>query len=393
MATEFDPSELRRRVVRVVLTYVIVAALWILFSDQALEAIVTDPALLIQVSILKGWAFIVVTALILYFELLRNVTPLVRLEAQRMQSLRLLASVADASDDAIFAKDLEGRYILCNQAAARFVGKTAEAVLGQDDRALFPAEEAAMLMATDRRLIAEGRLESLVEELESAQGRRTFLTTKGPLRDGEGRITGQFGIARDITERNAVVEAVRDREQTLAAIIGNSPSALSLKHPDGRYALANPNLQRIHHLTEAEIIGKTDGDLFPPEVAQAIRAHDELVLRTRARHSVEELVPVDGRPRLFMSHMFPVTDDGGAVRYICRISFDITDRKAADAALLARNNELERFNRAMVGRELDMMVLKQRVNELSRELGRPSPYAEPAGPGLEARPVASGEAS
>lgn len=393
MAAEFDPSELRRRIVRVVLTYVVIAALWILFSDQALEAIVRDPALLIQVSILKGWAFIAVTALILYFELLRNVTPLVRLETQRIQSLRLLESLAEASDDAIFAKDLEGRYILCNQAAARFVGKSPREVLGQDDRALFPAEQAAVIMATDRRLVAEGGLQSFTEELQTVLGRRTFLATKGPLRDGEGRVIGQFGIARDITARNAAEEAVREREQTLSAIIGNSPSALSLKHPDGRYALANPNLQRIHHLTEAEIIGKTDADLFPPEVAQAIRANDELVLGTRARHSAEELVPVDGRPRLFMSHMFPVTDDAGTVRYICRIAFDITDRKAADAALVARNNELERFNRAMVGRELDMLALKQRINALSRELGRPSPYAEPAGPGLGAFPAASGETS
>ena len=53
---------------------------------------------------------------------------------------------------------------------------------------------------------------------------------------------------------------------------------------------------------------------------------------------------------------------------------DITARKQAEEELLRRNDELERFNRATVGRELDMVELKKRINQLSRELGRAPPY-------------------
>jgi hypothetical protein len=53
---------------------------------------------------------------------------------------------------------------------------------------------------------------------------------------------------------------------------------------------------------------------------------------------------------------------------------DITARKVAEAALRERNEELERFNRATVGRELDMIALKREVNALAQELGRPPPY-------------------
>jgi PAS domain S-box-containing protein len=53
---------------------------------------------------------------------------------------------------------------------------------------------------------------------------------------------------------------------------------------------------------------------------------------------------------------------------------DISEQKANNAELKRRNEELERFNRAMIGRELDMLALKQQINALSRELGREQPF-------------------
>lgn len=71
-------------------------------------------------------------------------------QTERLRSLHLLAAIADSSDDPIFAKDLEGRYILFNRAASRFVGKPVEDVLGGDDRTLFPSEQADLVMSIDR---------------------------------------------------------------------------------------------------------------------------------------------------------------------------------------------------------------------------------------------------
>jgi len=138
--------------------------------------------------------------------------------------------------------------------------------------------------------------------------------------------------------RMAAVDALRERDFKLGAIIANSPSALSLKHPDGRFALANPNCQRLHRMTEEEIIGKTDFDLYPEAVARQIRANDERVLQTMQRCVVEENIPVNGEPRIFMSHIFPILNASGQASFICRISFDITVTKR-DAEELERHRQ------------------------------------------------------
>ncbi|MBI3229924.1 MAG: response regulator, partial [Burkholderiales bacterium] len=149
-----------------------------------------------------------------------------------------------------------------------------------------------------------------------------------------GEVSGLNGTVQDISHIKHVEASLADREFKLAAIIRNSPAALSLKTIEGRYDLANPNFQRIHHLTEAEIIGKTDAELYNTEVAAQIRSNDALILRTMTRHSLEEKIPLDGEMHSFMSHMFPVCDETGKARFICRISLDITANKKAEAQLI-----------------------------------------------------------
>ena len=173
----------------------------------------------------------------------------------------------------------------------------------------------------------------------------------------------QAQLEATVEQCREIEAALLDRDFKLSAIINHSPAALSLKHTDGRYALANPNLQRIHHLDEAEIIGKTDFDLYPEDSARQFRANDALVLGSMTRHSIEERLVVDGEPRTFMAHMFPVVDAGGEARFICRIALDITARKQAEAALLQLNQELESKVEARSRKIADLHSLLNEVLE------------------------------
>jgi PAS domain S-box-containing protein len=125
------------------------------------------------------------------------------------QDAGLLArAIADASDDVIFAKDLEGRYQFANPATLAAVGRTADQVLGRTDADFMPdAEAARRVMRNDQAVIAAGEAAEVEETVGAPDGTvRHWLARKMPLRDETGRLIGLLGIARDITQRKRAEE-------------------------------------------------------------------------------------------------------------------------------------------------------------------------------------------
>ena len=193
---------------KLVLIYAAFAALWIVISDELVTQMFSEPALVHLANTLKGWLFVVVTSALL-FALVYRLLDQARRAADQQRAAQiahyragqLLDAVANSSSDAIFAKDLDGKYLLLNKETARLIGWTVEDAVGHDDQALFPPQQALLLAANDRRVMTENRINTYEETINTADGERTYLATKGPLRDADGTVIGIFGIARDITGR------------------------------------------------------------------------------------------------------------------------------------------------------------------------------------------------
>ena len=123
-------------------------------------------------------------------------------------SFQILQAVIDATPDAIFVKDLEGRYVLVNEAMARFVGKSPEDIVGRQDFELYPEATARQFVEDDRKVLASGQPHAFEGVAEGPLGREAYHVTKGVYRDRSGKILGLFGISHDITE-------LRHAQQTL----------------------------------------------------------------------------------------------------------------------------------------------------------------------------------
>jgi PAS domain S-box-containing protein len=124
-------------------------------------------------------------------------------------SRTLMRSIVDATPDAIYAKDPSGRYLLFSTGAGAISGMSEAEVLGRDDTELFPSEMAAIAMAGEGSALQAAMPVTCEETVSDAAGaRRTFLTTRGPLRDAEGRVVGLFGVGRDITERKIAEDEI-----------------------------------------------------------------------------------------------------------------------------------------------------------------------------------------
>ena len=165
-----------------------------------------------------------------------------RVELERSRALRLLTSIADQTRDVLFAKDLAGRYILCSREAARITGLDPAAVLGRTDEALFPAAEAAALRARDEAVVAEGRTITTEVEVTTLDGMRIHLSTIGPLFGEDGRVSGSFGMARDITDRVQAERDIATQSRLLEMVASGHPLHETLEATARAFEVEEPGL-------------------------------------------------------------------------------------------------------------------------------------------------------
>ncbi len=284
-------------------------------------------------------------------------------------------ALIDALPDLVWLKDPEGVYLACNRRFEDFFGASEAEIVGKSDHDFVPRDLADAFRARDQAAIALGGPMVNEEEISFASdGHREMLqTVKSPLRDSEGRLVGVLGIARDITAIKASEAALRERERYIRALFDNFPFMVWLKDRDSRFLAVNQALVRVAGAAGVdEVLGKTDTDFWPREIAEQFHADDRAVLESGRSRTVEEEISEPGRRYWLETFKSPVELDGAIIGTV-GFARDITERKAADAELMARNDELERFNRASIGRELDMIALKVQINALAQELGREPP--------------------
>ena len=132
-------------------------------------------------------------------------------------SVGVLEAILEGTSDAIFAKDLDGRYLLVNSTCAAFIGKPKEQIIGRTDLELYPPETARRFVEADRLVIESGETQVFEGLAAGAGGTQDFRVTKGVVRDRGGRVVGLFGISHDMTERRRAEEERLERAREQAA--------------------------------------------------------------------------------------------------------------------------------------------------------------------------------
>jgi len=262
------------------------------------------------------------------------------LELQNEQLLgrqSLLKSVINGTSDAVYVKDLQGRYLLFNTAAEKVVGKSEAEVLGKDDRSLFPLAEALAVMEGDRGVLESRTVKTYEETVTAADGRTsTFLSTKGPLFDNEGKTTGLFGIAHNITERKRAEEELSQSHDLLAQLAKLVPGVIYQYrlYPDGRSAFpySSPGMNDIYEVSPEEVREDATpvfGRLHPDDHARV----GEAIFESARQLSIfycefKVILPRQGL-RWRWSQAHPVRLEDGSTLWH-GIILDVTERKKAE---------------------------------------------------------------
>jgi PAS domain S-box-containing protein len=255
-----------------------------------------------------------------------DVTERRRVEGELRRSEELLRAVIDGTTDAVFMKDRDGRYVLCNEATARFLGTTVAGVLGRDDAELFDPASARAVQEQDRRVMGSGVAVTEEDELTAAGVTRTFMVSKAPHRDEHGQVVGVIGIARDNTRRKQADAALRHSEELLRRAEAMAHfGSWTLTVADGT-VLASGEATRLfgwapgpHRLADLMALAHPDDR---PRVEAAVRA-----ALAGEPFEMEHRIVVGGEVKWVQRRVEPEADPRGQVTRLIGVSHDVTARR------------------------------------------------------------------
>jgi PAS domain S-box-containing protein len=195
-----------------------------------------------------------------------------------------------------------------------------------------------------------------------------------PIFDKSGDILEFVGTTLDITERKRAEQELRQAEEHIRAILEYSPNWIFLKDTEGRYLLVNREIERVFGISQEQIKGKTDTEIFPPEQAAEYRANDLKVLRAGVTMEFEEIALMEDGRHTSIVHKFPLFDAHGNIYAIGGVATDITERKRAEEELRRLSGQLLRLQdeeRRKIARDLhdstgqDLVALATMLGQLS----------------------------
>jgi PAS domain S-box-containing protein len=249
-----------------------------------------------------------------------------------MQSRALI----DAIPQQIWSGPPDGTLDYCNARWRSYMGIGLKDLQGDGWQTMLHPNDRDRVLKAWHESVVNGTPYEQEERHRGADGTyRWFLARGVPLRDAEGRIVRWYGTNTDIEELKRVEEALGKSEKLFAAFMDHMPGFAWIKDIDGRYVYVNKKELELD-VYRAGVIGKTDAELWPAEIASAYRANDELVMTTRETVQTVEPSLANGEQSYMLVSKFPIFDKDGAVVMTGGAGVDITDLTQAKDALNAQ---------------------------------------------------------
>jgi PAS domain S-box-containing protein len=273
-------------------------------------------------------------------------------DALRRQSSQLKeqAALLDISTDAILVRDLRGTIVYWSAGAAKLFGWSREVALGAHSHRLLKTEFPHDVTDIEQVALAAGHWEGEVVQTRQ-DGQRIAVESRWSVtRNERGEAQGFLEVHRDITERRRAERQLRESELRFRAVAETANEGIVTADSDGIIRYWNPGAMRMFNLSESEAIGKPLTFIMP---GRFHHAHD-----TAFRKFMESGTPTVIGRTVEMAGMradgseFPLevslssweTDEG---RFVSGILRDITERKQAEVAIQAKNEELARSNQEL----------------------------------------------
>ena len=258
-------------------------------------------------------------------DILREVSS--QLLGELVKEVRDLHAVLDNVEAFIYTKDKDGRYTYANRKVRELFGLPLEQVLGRHEADFFDQKTAASIRVNDLRVLTSGEPVAAEEtnSLADSGQTRIYLSQKSPLRNDDGEIVGLYGISTDITERKKLENELEANRSLLNSVLNNLDAFVYLKDPQLRFLYVNDKTAALFGKSAEEIVGHTNHEVLPAEVAEHFSATDRKVFAEGKKQVAEESsLGADGLVHHYWSHKIPLIRDGQIYAYI-GFSTDISE--------------------------------------------------------------------
>jgi PAS domain S-box-containing protein len=305
-----------------------------------------------------------------------NVTERKQAEQEIALLLKRNESILNSAWEGIYGIDWNGKVTFFNKSAENLTGWTGPEVHGQVlhlllhhtklDGTPYPWKKCPVYFS-----LIQGKVHSVDNEVLWRKDGTSFLVeyTSTPVHNEAKEVQGAVVTFRDITARKESEAALRESEERFQAFMHFSPTVTFIKDADGRYVYVNPSFEKFLNTPLAQCLGKTDLQLFPPDVAREFIAHDQEVQKTGEFLETEETTLDEaGHLRYCLVMKFPVHNKGEDF-LLGGVALDITVRKQAEEALRQREEELTRSQEVLqtLGGKL-LSAQEDERRRISREL-------------------------
>ena len=230
--------------------------------------------------------------------------------------------------------DNKGKFLRWNKRFEKATGYSAEEIANLSPLSLFeePDKTSIAIKIQETFQMGEASVEAVLVSKDKTKT-ATFFTGKRFQFDGMECLVG-MGI--DISDRKQAEESLQKERLLLRTVIDNIPDSIYCKDVAGRKTLANATELRYSGVkSESDILGKTDFDFYPKELAEGFFADDQSVLQSGkpVLNREEYLIDETGQKHWLVTSKIPLVDEKGNVHGIVGIGHNITNRKLAEDAL------------------------------------------------------------
>jgi PAS domain S-box-containing protein len=302
----------------------------------------------------------------------KEITERQRAEDEARDRAACLRAIVDTAVDGIITVDAQGMVASFNPAAERLFGYRAEEVLGQNVRLLMPAPYREEHDGYLSRYLSTGVKKVIGIGREVVGRRKDGSTFPAELAVSEMSVAGRrmfTGIVRDSSERKEAEEALRESEEKHRFVAEAVPALVWSNLPDGYNDYLNRRWIEYTGLSQVESQGEGWAKVLHPDDLERTLARWAHSLRTGQPYQIEYRLrsASDGRYRWFLAQGLPMTGEAGRIVRWFGTCTDIDDRKRAEEALRASEEQLKAINATLEQRVAERTATVERqAEELTR---------------------------